>query len=602
MHPRRWKLAQKLGAGFGVVIVIFAAALALTVHLAGTADRRWQAADRGADATDGAARQIEGIRGQMAAQSAYAATGDRRFRREFEQAVAVATEGSEVVAAHGDAVVTEISASAEVADGKHDKAVTTELFPAVERGDRAATLAALAKADRLVRTPLTAAGRIAAHNAAVRDDAAAAAGRATATARRVAAAAGLLGLLVSAGIALLVIRSIRRSVAAITDRLGTLADGESRDLADGLAKVARGDLTRAVGSATAPIEHPGGDELGDVARSVNLVRDRTIASITAYNETRGELAGLIGSVSSTATQLTSASQQMASTSDEAGRAVGEIAHAVSDVAQGAERQARTVESARGLTAQMGEATRRGAESVEATAGAARSARDVAGDGATAVLEATSAMEAIRASSDDVTSAVRELGEKSGRIGGIVDTITGIAGQTNLLALNAAIEAARAGEQGRGFAVVAEQVRQLAEESQAAAASIAALVEEIQAGTAHAVGVVEQGARRSSESAATVDRARDAFERIGGSVSDMHGRVDEIAALMRQIAADSAQVEVDVADVAAVAEQSSAATEQVSASAQQTSASAQELAASAQELAHTAEHLEQLCSRFVLAGA
>jgi methyl-accepting chemotaxis protein len=44
----------------------------------------------------------------------------------------------------------------------------------------------------------------------------------------------------------------------------------------------------------------------------------------------------------------------------------------------------------------------------------------------------------------VAAAIGDLSDRSERIGGIVETITGIAEQTNLLALNAAIEAARAG--------------------------------------------------------------------------------------------------------------------------------------------------------------
>ncbi|MEA2290758.1 MAG: hypothetical protein QOD55_2755, partial [Solirubrobacteraceae bacterium] len=83
--------------------------------------------------------------------------------------------------------------------------------------------------------------------------------------------------------------------------------------------------------------------------------------------------------------------------------------------------------------------------------------------------------------------------------------------------------------------------------------------------------------------AVVEQARDAFSRIGASVTDMTGRVEAIAAAVQQIAAPAEKVQADMAEVAGVAEKSSASSEQVSASTQQTSASAQEIAASAQQL-------------------
>ena len=114
-----------------------------------------------------------------------------------------------------------------------------------------------------------------------------------------------------------------------------------------------------------------------------------------------------------------------------------------------------------------------ADTAAETAEAAQRARDLAEDGVRAAGTAIDGdrprWRTPRARS---ATAIGALSERSDRIGGIVDTIAGIAGQTNLLALNAAIEAARAGEQGRGFAVVAEEVRKLAEESQAAAGQIA----------------------------------------------------------------------------------------------------------------------------------
>jgi methyl-accepting chemotaxis protein len=179
-----------------------------------------------------------------------------------------------------------------------------------------------------------------------------------------------------------------------------------------------------------------------------------------------------------------------------------------------------------------------------------------------------------------------LTDRSGQIGGIVETISSIAAQTNLLALNAAIEAARAGEQGRGFAVVAEEVRKLAEESQQAAERIAGLIGEIQAQTAGAARVVTASAEGTRSSVDTVERTRQAFESIGHAVADISSRAESIGRATNEIAS--------------VAEQSSASAEQVSAATQQTSAAAQQLAASAHDLSRTASNLERIVGQFTLA--
>jgi methyl-accepting chemotaxis protein len=383
----------------------------------------------------------------------------------------------------------------------------------------------------------------------------------------------VLALLTAAGLATVIVRSIVRGLRGVMQRLDSLNEHDLSSLQEGLGAMAQGDLTRDAEPVTEPVTAGGHDEIGQAGRTVNSLLEKAVASIRGYNDMRAQLASMIGQISATASSVSASSQQMASTSEEAGRAVGEIAAAVGEVAGGAERQVRMVEQARSASEQTGRA--------------AGEAATIAEEGVRAAEQADTAMRELRESSSEVSSAIAGLAGKSERIGGIVQTITGIAGQTNLLALNAAIEAARAGEQGRGFAVVAEEVRKLAEESQTAAASIAALIDEIQTETDRTVQAVEAGAERTEESARTVAAAREAFEQIGQAVEDMRGRV--------------AEIEQASAEVASVAEQSSASTEQVSASTQQTSASTQEIAASAQSLAASASELEQLVGRFTLSA-
>jgi methyl-accepting chemotaxis protein len=407
----------------------------------------------------------------------------------------------------------------------------------------------------------------------------------------------LIALAAGTALTLIISGAVRKSLATVVDRLGMLSGHCAAELGIGLQSMAEGDLTYEVTPITPLIDHWSNDEIGDVAQSTNKLRNGLVGSIEAYNASRGQLGELVGQVTLAANSVSAGSQQMAATSGETGRAVSEIAHAIGDVASGAERQVLTIESARAAAEQVSSSSEASAVTAQETADAAGQTRAIAVDGASAIGEATAAMTAVRDASQQATTAIRALGAKSDQIGGIVDTIGGIAEQTNLLALNAAIEAARAGEQGRGFAVVAEEVRKLAEESQQAARSIAELVHEIQAETGRAVEVVEAGSARTDDGAATVEKAREAFEAIGVSVDDVTSRVEQIATVIQEVATAANSMKDDMTEVAGVAEASSAATEEVSASTQQTSAAAQQISASAAELAGTASELEGLVQRF-----
>ena len=392
--------------------------------------------------------------------------------------------------------------------------------------------------------------------------------------RRTILIVAIVAALLAIAAAFVVTISVTRPVRLVGARLRELSDGGLRELDSGLKALAQGDLTVPAASRTEPIDSPARDELGELSRTFDGMLERADGAIASYDQTRASLSSMIGQVSQSASSVSSASQQMASTSDEAGRAVAEIAGAVGEVARGASQQVQAVET-----------TRTAAEETERVA---RDASAVAAEGSAASGEATEAMAAVRASTEEVTTAIRSLADKSDEIGGIVVTIGGIAEQTNLLALNAAIEAARAGDSGRGFAVVADEVRKLAEESQQAAGTISSLIEQIQAETGRTVQLVADAAARSQAGAEVVGCARDAFDRISVAVADVSERIAAIARATN--------------DVASVAEQSSASAEQVSASTQQTSASTQQIAASAQELARTAEELEHLVHRFRLQAA
>ena len=335
-------------------------------------------------------------------------------------------------------------------------------------------------------------------------------------------------------------------------------------------------------------------------------RDLTVASGSADGAAAilrsgiGQVASLVETIQTTASEIASTSQRVSEASAESERSSSEIADAVNMVANVTEQQARLVLEAGDAAGEAAAAVERALSAAEAAAEAASAALSDAQGGMAKADDARVAMAAVEESAAAIMEAASALVARSSEITGFVGTISSIAEQTNLLALNAAIEAARAGESGKGFAVVAEEVRKLAEESARAADSTHEIVTDIARMTERVSVLAGEGASRTEKSSRTVALSRGAFEGIAGSARSVASRVDSIAEASRDAARFAEDSRGRMLELTTLAESSSATTQEVAASTQQTAVTAGQLSESAARLDDAAESLSGLVVQFTVA--
>ena len=372
----------------------------------------------------------------------------------------------------------------------------------------------------------------------------------------------LLSLLVVAVLVMFIAKKFAKPIGLIRDECLLLAQG---DLREQIARVTSED------------------EIGQLAKG--------------FRDMRTNLRALVGKVHAQAEQLAASSEELTASADQSAQASNQVANSITEVAEGAAAQLAAANDTAAVVQQMSASIQEVSATTNEVADQSNRAANQAHEGNKAVNKAVEQMGRIEQTVNNSAQVVAGLGERSKAIGQIVATISGIAGQTNLLALNAAIEAARAGEQGRGFAVVAEEVRKLAEQSQAATEQISELIGGIQGDTEQAVAAMDSGTREVKLGAEVVDAAGRAFHEIVELVTQVSGQVKDVSATIEQMAIGSQQIVESVNKIDKLSKDAAGQAQNVSAATEEQSASMGEIASSSQSLAKLALELQEAVGQF-----
>ncbi|WP_082479175.1 methyl-accepting chemotaxis protein [Methylobacterium sp. Leaf102] len=343
---------------------------------------------------------------------------------------------------------------------------------------------------------------------------------------------------------------VSRPITRMTERMRRLADGDAQ--------------------AEVPYAHRR-DEIGFMSSAVqvfrdNLLRARALEEETAQARLDAEeqrkagmrqmadafehaVGGIIGAVSSSATELQATAQTMTGTA-------AETASQSVSVAAAAGQAAANVHTVAAAAEELGSSVQEIGRQVSGSSDLAQ----------VAVGEADQTMHLVQA-----------LSQASARIGDMVGLISNIASQTNLLALNATIEAARAGEAGRGFAVVATEVKELAAQTARATEEIGTQIGQIQGVTGQAVAAIGSITTRIRE-------INDVAASIAAAVEEQGAATQEIVRNVAQASTGTSEVTQNIAGVARASEETGAAASQV--------------LSAASELSRQSEHLGTEVTRFL----
>ena len=363
------------------------------------------------------------------------------------------------------------------------------------------------------------------------------------------------------------------------------------------------DLTRRVEAST-------GDEIGTLARDINLMTAELAEMVCQVGTSVEELRRIAGSIGGASKQVVKSaevqSENIVGTSSsihEINASVREVAESVESLSASAEETSASVVE---MTASLNETAGNMEELSQAAEGVSSSITEIASsirqvgasvasllDASTTTAASIAQMDAtiseversatgtatisaqllndaesgkasvdatitgiaqIRQSARVTTEVVTSLASRVDNIGTILSVIDDVTNQTNLLALNASILAAQAGEHGKSFAVVAQEIKGLAERTRNSTREIADVIKGVEAETKRAVAAIADAERNVEEGERLSRSSGEALAKIVDGVKGSSEQVDAIARSMYEQAKGSQLVKTAMEHVSDMVEQ------------------------------------------------